>query len=200
MVERSTFFRNLQLLSVAARRLFTDHDDRIAELEENGGGEGGGAEIVVSDGNNEDPTTLLTIGSGLAYEDVGDGEVKIDGAHVGVGVTPSGEPSHPDLKTLVVGYGLAVSDDSTADFTVVLFDSPLEVRDQDEGVVEKATGWVFGPGFTVEEGAFADQAVVAYEGSNLMVDGKGPVTEIQLGEGLEAEEVEPGVVLLKLST
>jgi hypothetical protein len=196
-VDASSLFRNLQLLSVAARRLFTDHDERIVELEEGGGG--GGAGIVVSDGNNEDPTTLLSIGPGLAYEDEGEGEIKIDGPHVGVSTAVGGEPSHPDLKTLVPGFGLMVGEDSTPDFTVIAFDSPLEIRDQDEGVVEKAVGWVFGPGFTVEEGASVDQAVVAYEGSNLMVDGKGPVTEIQLGEGLEAEEVEPGVVLLKLS-
>ncbi len=149
----------------------------------------------------QDPN-YIEFGSGLNIEESEDGVVFISAdapPQVGVSSNLGGEPTVPDLQVLVMGYGLAIGEDSTPEFTVIHFDSPLEIRDQDEGKIEKATGWVFGPGFTVEEGEFADQAVIKYEGSNLVLDGKEAVKEIQLGEGLEAEEVEPGVVLLKLS-
>lgn len=79
-MDAAGFIHNIKLVSVAARRIFSDHDERLAELEEGEGG-GGGASVAIKSesGPIADPLRELVLGTGMTYEPLEDaGAVKIN--------------------------------------------------------------------------------------------------------------------------
>lgn len=180
------FFRNLQLVGVAARRVFTDHDERIESLENGEGGEGGGGSLTVNDGSTSAETTELFLDVPLFIDEVDNPEGTTNiSAHPHLVVADgSGTTLTEEAEKITVGNGLDVEVDESGNITIKAAPSV------GGGALDKV---IFNPGLVEQVGA-GDQIM----GSLVFTQPAGFAAELLGHIGLQAVADETLSVLINL--